>query len=236
MEIEALRVKREANIPAGLSSGKHEFGTIEYNTEVIRNSSQFKKNLLVDQRLTLKNAKSALNSLETLNQLMNGVNISNKDAKSVFGEGTGPLKGRLRTLAAQLGGDSTAAAINATIVGLIPNVARGVFGEVGVLTDNDIANYRKTVGSMNLPGEENKSIQYFLTDVLVKTYGNALTQAAMNQQDVSLFEDEYKSMEKRSKALKDSLSGNPFQTVVKSNVFDATTGLFNIPESTSSNK
>src|SRR5690606_37317375 len=35
--------------------------------------------------------------------------------------------------------------INAIIQGAVPNLARGIFGEVGVLTDKDIELYRKTL-------------------------------------------------------------------------------------------
>ena len=227
--LDKVKAETEALTPRGLVSGKYEFGTKEYDLEVITNSSQFKKNLLEGQRTRIESARSALSSLETLNQLMTGVDVSNADSKAIFDEGTGPVKGRLRTLEAQFKGNSSAAAINATITALLPKVARGIFGEVGVLTDNDIANYRKTVGSMNLPGESNKGIQYLLSEVLLKTYAGALTTAARNQQDVSLFADEYQDTVKRVKVLKDSISGNPYEEVVKTKAFEPSTGLFNIP-------
>jgi hypothetical protein len=39
--------------------------------------------------------------------------------------------------------DADGRQINGIITGLVPNVARGLFGEVGVLTDADIRNYKK---------------------------------------------------------------------------------------------
>jgi paraquat-inducible protein B len=44
--------------------------------------------------------------------------------------------------------DIVAQRIEALVNGLVPKVARGVFGEVGVLTDQDIAHYKKILPSM----------------------------------------------------------------------------------------
>lgn len=228
LENAKLKAEAEAKTPAGLSSGKYEFGTPQYNSEIISNSSQFGKNLLQDQRNKITQSKAALSGLETINQLMSGMKVPDKDSKSVFGDGTGVLQGRLRTLASQFGGDASAAAINATIQGLIPSVARGIFNEVGVLTDADVENYKKTVGNINTPEESNKAIQYILADTLVRTYANTLTDAARNQQDVSLFADEYNNFVKRTNSLKAELTGNPFQSVASS-IYDPSDGSFNIP-------
>lgn len=48
--------------------------------------------------------------------------------------------------------------LEASITGLIPGVARGIFGEVGVLTDQDIANYRKAIADSNNPQAINEAI------------------------------------------------------------------------------
>ena len=49
------------------------------------------------------------------------------------------------------------AKIRAEITGLIPTVARGIFGEVGVLTDADIENYKKELAN-NLKGIEPQTL------------------------------------------------------------------------------
>jgi hypothetical protein len=111
----------------------------------------------------------------------------------------------LRTLAAQWGGDSSAAAINATIQGIIPTVARGIFQEVGVLTDQDIENYKRTVPDINKPDAANKLIELVLTKTLERAYADTLITAAQNQTNVSNFADEYENIRSRI----DTLSGAP---------------------------
>jgi len=183
-----------------------EIGSPEYNKALILNSAKNKDGLAQDQRQKIAQSKQALSGLETLNKLAEGKNVASSDTKAIFGEGTGVIQGRLRTLASQLGGDTNAATINATIQGLIPTVARGIYGEVGVLTDADIANYKKTVGGINTPEDANRAVRYLLTDTLEKTYSNTIIDAARNQQNVSGFVDDYNSIISRTNKLKSELS------------------------------
>lgn len=194
---------------AGLVDAKMatlEVGSPEYNKALIVNSAKNKDGLAQDQRQKIAQSKQALSGLETLNKLAEGKNVASSDTKAIFGEGTGVIQGRLRTLASQLGGDTNAATINATIQGLIPTVARGIYGEVGVLTDADIANYKKTVGGINTPEDANRAVRYLLTDTLEKTYSNTIIDAARNQQNVSGFVDDYNSILSRTNKLKSELS------------------------------
>lgn len=186
-----------------LNTGGAKLGTREYIKNVIADSSRYgKTRLLADERKNISAAQQALGSLETYNQIING-KLSNKNSKEIFGDGTGIIKGRLRTLAGQLGGDANAAAINATITGLIPTVARGIFHEVGVLTDADIANYKKTVPNINAPENANKLIELVLLRTLERTYGRTLSDAANNQTNVSNFLGDYEDIVSRV----DKLSG-----------------------------
>jgi hypothetical protein len=54
----------------------------------------------------------------------------------------GPIGGRLRS-AVSLGTDTNVSRIENLVTASTPNLARGVFREVGVLTDEDIKRYRK---------------------------------------------------------------------------------------------
>ena len=168
-----------------------EFGSPEYIRQVITDSTKYgKTRLLADERKNITAAKRALGSIEMYNQIMNGT-LDEDTAEEVFGAGTGVVQGRLRTLAANWGGDANAAAINAVIQGIIPTVARGIFQEVGVLTDQDIANYRKTVPDINKPENANKLIELVLLNTLERAYADTLLTAAQNQTNVSNFAAEY---------------------------------------------
>ncbi|MEK7068257.1 MAG: hypothetical protein AAB964_00390 [Patescibacteria group bacterium] len=181
----------------GLKTGDMEFGTPEYTLAAIESSAQYgDKRLLADERKNITASKRALGMLETYNKLMDG-SLDNGMSKEIFGDGTGIIKGRVRTLASQWGGDANAAAINATIQGIIPTIARGIFQEVGVLTDQDIANYRKTVPDINKPENANKLIELVLLRTLERAYADTLLTAAQNQTNVSNFKPEYESVVKR---------------------------------------
>lgn len=222
-----LNAEAAKDIAAGLIDAKMatlQVGSPEYNKALMLSSAKNKDGLAPDQRQKIAQSKQALSGLETLNKLLGGKDVSNSDSKAIFGEGTGAIKGRLRTLASQLGGDTDAAAINATVQGLVPTVARGIFGEVGVLTNEDIENYKKTVGGINTPEDANRAVAYLLTDTLEKTYTNTILDAARNQQNVSGFVDDYNSIVSRTTNLKDKLVQ---PTTATSNKTQDPLGIFN---------
>jgi hypothetical protein len=167
-------------------------------TDIIAGSSRFGDKKLTDSQLEkIQKATNALGSMETLQGLLS----QGKDGISV----SGPVTGRKRTLLTQLGGDANAAAINATIQGLIPTVARGIFGEVGVLTDADINNYRKTVPNLNSTDAQNKLISLVMYDVLSRSLENTLVTNAQNQTNVSGFLSTYTDTKSRINNLKSNL-------------------------------
>jgi len=197
-----------------------EYGTPEYTLSTIKDSSRYgKKRLLEGEVKNITAAKRALGSLELVKQAMNGT-LDKSVSQEVFGEGTGVIKGRIRTLASAWGGDPNAAAINAIIQGIIPTVARGIFQEVGVLTDQDIANYKRTVPDINKPENANKLIELVLLKTLERAYADTLLTAAQNQTNVSNFAPEYESIVKRIGSLAGSSSG-PKTLVKDGQSFDA---------------
>lgn len=164
--------------------------------DIVLASAQYGDKRLTDSQLEkIQKAQQALGSMESLQGLFNtgGVDL------------TGPVKGRVRTLVSQLGGDANAKAINATIQGLIPTVARGIFGEVGVLTDADIENYKKTVPNLTSSGDQNKLVSIIMYDVLSRSLENTLMTNAQNQTNVSNFYPTLKNTKDRIGALKSGL-------------------------------
>lgn len=60
--------------------------------------------------------------------------------------------------------------ISAQLQAIVPNLARGVYGEVGVLTDKDIELYRKTLPNLKQPEDIQKSI----TTLTLRSLRNSL--------------------------------------------------------------
>jgi len=63
--------------------------------------------------------------------------------------------GRLRNLNPY---DTDAQTLKAQLTSLIPNLARGVYGEVGVLTDNDVRMYSQTIPNLTQTEDVNNAI------------------------------------------------------------------------------
>lgn len=208
--------KNKANQTLSLDRSAYPYGSKEYVTATILNSAGYDKGLDQDQRNAITAATRALNSVDILTGVLNGTKkLTNDEAKSIFGDGSGVVQGRLRTLAAGLGGDADAAAINAIITGLIPTVARGIFGEVGVLTDQDIENYRRTVPNLNSPENVNTLVSLVLADTAQKMIGGTLTTAANNRQNVSGFRDDYLNSIAKSESIRSNLGQLSSETTSK---------------------
>ena len=187
--------KEYANLVAEANKAKQylEGSTGDPVLDIIAASAQYGDKRLTDSQLEkIQQATNALGSLESLQGLL-GIDT------------TGPLSGRGRTLVSQIGGDADAKAINATIQGLIPTVARGIFGEVGVLTDADINNYKKTIPNLNSTEAQNKLVSLVMYDVLSRSVKTTLTSNAQNQANVSNFASTYTDIETRIQTLRSDI-------------------------------
>lgn len=108
--------------------------------------------------------------------------------KSIEGVNTGPLIGILTSNNPL---DEQARLINAQLTSIIPNLAKGVYGEVGVLTDNDVRLYRETLP--NLKSTEEASA--LILDMTLRTINNSIEKQfevlAKGGKDVSGFAGDY---------------------------------------------
>jgi hypothetical protein len=96
------------------------------------------------------------------------------DLESEFKEmgwATGPVVGFFRNLNPY---DTTAQAFLAKLRATVPNLARGVFGEVGVLTDADIKNYMATLPNIKAPQDRATKLVEQLRGVLENQRSNVV--------------------------------------------------------------
>lgn len=91
--------------------------------------------------------------------------------------------------------DTNAQTIKAQLNAIVPNLARGVFGEVGVLTDNDIAQYSKTLPNLKSTEDIRNAVLGITVDLIGKSIKQTLEVNAANQKDVSGFIDIYTNMQ-----------------------------------------
>ena len=89
----------------------------------------------------------------TIQSLEKAINVINQIATLqglVEGEATGPIMGTIRS---NNPFDKKAQIIKAQLSAIVPNLARGVYGEVGVLTDNDVRIYSRTLPNLKSEDE-----------------------------------------------------------------------------------
>lgn len=83
--------------------------------------------------------------------------------------------------------DTKAQAIKAQLTSIVPNLARGIYGEVGVLTDADIANYTKTLPNLKSTEDVRKALLAITTKSVQRSLENKLRVQANGGIDVSGF-------------------------------------------------
>jgi sulfur relay (sulfurtransferase) DsrC/TusE family protein len=105
--------------------------------------------------------------------------------------GTGAFRGRINE---QKFWDADVATIRAKLQGVIPTIARGVFSEVGVLTDQDIENYKNTIPNIKTPTEAIDRIFQGLMETIDSKILNTYESYANAGYDVSGFADTYKEL------------------------------------------
>jgi hypothetical protein len=85
---------------------------------------------------------------------------------------------------------------------LIPTIARGVYGEVWVLTDNDVRLYAQTLPNLKGTDAINKWVLAVTLDVLAWGYKKQITGLAWQWYDVSWLEGTYENLKWQAEALK----------------------------------
>lgn len=117
---------------------------------------------------------------------------------------TGPVTGAFR---GKNPWDTNAQTIKASLNAIVPNLARGVFGEVGVLTDNDIKVYSKTLPNLTSTESVRNGILYITLDMIGKSIKNTLSVNAAAKRDVSGFVEIYTEMENAKDSVLSTIPG-----------------------------
>ena len=101
--------------------------------------------------------------------------------------------------------DTDAQVLGRALSALVPNLARGVYGEVGVLTDADIRTYTKTIPNLSQTDDVNKLVLAMTIDTLAGGYKRQLATQAAAWRDVSSFTGVYKELKSKADSIKKEL-------------------------------
>jgi hypothetical protein len=136
----------------------------------------------------LTNASRVMGQLENISEgfftTTNGETVSLADQ-------TGPLWGIIRSNNPY---DVKAAEMKAQLIAIVPQLARGVYGEVGVLTDSDVERYVQTLPNLTSPQDLNKALTALTLRNVRSAYVQQLMSLAAGGRDVSGFVGLYNNM------------------------------------------
>lgn len=110
---------------------------------------------------------------------------------SDIADNTGPLMGIIRSANPF---DVKAQELKASITALIPQLARGIYGEVGVLTDSDVNRYIQTLPNLKSTADVNKAVMGLTLRNVRNAFASQLESMAAAGRDVSGFTGIYTDM------------------------------------------
>lgn len=129
--------------------------------------------LLADDSRKLQSILAVRNQIETIKGSYANANAS-------------PWVGKIRQAWNKVAkGDAPASELDAMIIATVPGLARGVFGEVGVLTDADMDRYRRLFPTLDTPEQTAAALGTVLENALNRAAKSFLDVAEISQYDVN---------------------------------------------------
>lgn len=145
-------------------------------------------------------------AVTSLEKAVNVVGQLEELQKAVDKEATGPIWGTIRSNNPY---DVKAQAIKAQLTAIVPNLARGIYGEVGVLTDNDVALYAKTLPNLKSTEEVSNLVLAATVRSVQRSIENKMLIQAGANRDVSGLVNEYLKVKNKADEMESRLqSGN----------------------------
>ena len=82
-----------------------------------------------------------------------------------------------------------------------------MYGEVGVLTDNDIRTYSKTIPNLTSTEDVRNAVMYITIDMIRRNIETKITNQAAGQRDMSGYADIYKQVQDTATNILSNISG-----------------------------
>jgi hypothetical protein len=171
--------------------------------------------------------ESQINKIIALNGATEDLNSIEKRLNNIPSEWRGPVAG---FFAKQNPYNAEIQALTSQIIQMIPGLARGVFGEVGVLTEKDVERYTKTIPSIEKDPKVAEQILNELRQKLGRSTKSTVGAYEKAGFDVKGFKEGYFDQEKpsdkesdsnKAKALASQLAGLPKGSPEEANVRQA---------------
>jgi hypothetical protein len=112
---------------------------------------------------------------------------------------------------------------------IVPKLARGVYGEVGVLTDADIENYSRTIANLKNTADVNKAVMAMTLEIATRSLANQLNSLSAGGRDVSRFEAIYTGLNTKASNIKSQLGVGSAPAAQTSSFQSKKGNTYNIP-------
>ena len=155
----------------------------------------------------LTSMEKTISVLGQLGVLQDG--LTNNTAEGLDSSGkktmikTGPIVGTFRS---KNPWDTKAQTIKAQLNAIVPNLARGVYGEVGVLTDNDIKIYSKTIPNISSTKDVINAVLYITVDLIKRNVEIKIKNQAAGQRDMSGYAETYADIKNQANEILSKIS------------------------------
>lgn len=174
-----------------LRERKRVFSDKDADISQIMRYSMWGKPLSDTEWLRIEKFDNVINQLDAIEEQVSDIN-------------TWPIVWRLKQMNPY---DTDAQVLKAQLQGLIPNLARWVYWEVGVLTDADIRNYAQTIPNLTQTEDVRDAILAMTLDIVAWGYKRQLQNLARSNNDVSGYIGAYEQIKSLSDNLKTRIWG-----------------------------
>ncbi|HOI97972.1 MAG TPA: hypothetical protein PLA19_05745, partial [Candidatus Pacearchaeota archaeon] len=113
------------------------------------------------------------------------------EVKRLTGVDISPAWGKLRSFNPY---DKDAQSIKASLQAIVPTLARGIYGEVGVLTDYDVKNYIKTLPTLSSTEDVRKMVLGITIRTIQRSIENKIKSNVAGGRDMSGYKDMYQEV------------------------------------------
>jgi hypothetical protein len=153
--------------------------------------------------MSAKNSEGPVNTVaEALSSVDMTLEAIQNNADALAKNVTGPISG---WVSGKNPWDANAMVAAGTSAGLTPLIAKGIFGEVGALTDADLKRYAGTIGGLKNTEETNRASTKLITALALRKAMSIVENSAAAKKDVSQYADKYLAWKKQYEDLKESM-------------------------------
>lgn len=189
---------------SGISTKNNLRGNVSIELEKLKQDALKSGDILWVMRASAGGQNISDTALQSLEKAVNVIGQLSDLQKSIDKQVTGPIVWIIRSNNPY---DTKAQLIKAQLTAIIPNLARGIYWEVGVLTDNDVALYAKTLPNLKSTEDVSKLVLAATIRSVQRSIENKMLLQAGGNRDVSWYVNDYLRIKKQADEIEMAITG-----------------------------